>query len=69
MLYQLGRTEEALEDENRALSIDRNFGKAHLGRAVCLFKIGKIDEARAELKRAEDLKVSIPEAIRQTIAR
>src|SRR5581483_8350318 len=51
-LAQVGKTEEALADFNKAISLDANFGQAFANRGLIYRKTKRLDLAMADYERA-----------------
>jgi hypothetical protein len=65
-LLALGRTEAALADFDRALALDARNDEAGVGRALCLSRLGRTQEARSIL---EDLLARSPQPMAAELAR
>lgn len=51
----LGDPEAALKEFDEALGISETYAEAHLNRAIVLQELGRFDEARKHLRRADEL--------------
>mmetsp|Transcript_16329 Transcript_16329/g.38640 ORF Transcript_16329/g.38640 Transcript_16329/m.38640 type:complete len:371 (+) Transcript_16329:45-1157(+) len=55
-----GDLENALRDAQRAALLWKGFAPAHLASALALFRLGKAEEARAEMRSLEDASAGTP---------
>ena len=51
-LYEMGRTDKALEDYDKAIELDPSYAKAYAARGVVFEKIGQVDKAIADFGKA-----------------
>ena len=65
--YQLGRSDLAFADLNKALEIDPGNGRAQHDRGVFFLRAGKHREAKRDLKRAVQLGVELEPELRHYI--
>jgi tetratricopeptide (TPR) repeat protein len=61
-LLQLGRTEEAIEQLEKALQIDPNYATGHNNLGNALLRLGRLDESLAHLQKALEIYPTYPEA-------
>src|SRR3954468_6269395 len=58
VLAQAGKSEDALADFNKAISLDPNFGQAFANRGLIYRKTNRLDQAMADYERAVALDAS-----------
>lgn len=59
---EAGRTNQALNDFNRALTADANYAPAFYSRSLAWEKLGRLDQALADVRRCLDLSPNMPYA-------
>ena len=62
VFLQMGRTDEAIAQFNKALEIDRNYAAAHNSLGNALLRIERVDESLAHLQKALELNPNYAEA-------
>jgi len=51
----MGQWEKGLEDANKSLALKEDFAKSHFRKGLCLFELGRFEEAEKSFREAYDI--------------